>query len=114
MLSCDKSTSITNLNGVSFDIFKKLAGYQIIYNNDQFLNTDIINDLAPLFDGFMVDRTNIGAGDKESPDKTVLIEQFEQLLKKDENNNAEQQIQVKSVLNKLVPEQTNVQYYNGL
>ncbi|MDO7085712.1 peptidase U32 family protein [Pseudocolwellia sp. AS88] len=114
MLSCDKSTSITNLKGVSFAIDKQKAGYPSIYNNDQFLNIDIINDLAPLFDGFMIDLTNIGAGDKESPDKAVLIEQFEQLLKKDENNNPEQKIQIKTVLDKLVPEQTNVQYYNGL
>ncbi len=114
MLSCDKSTSITNLKGVSFAIDKQKAGYPSIYNNDQFLNIDIINDLAPLFDGFMIDLTNIGAGDKESPDKAVLIEQFEQLLKKDENNNPEQQIQIKTALDKLVPEQTNVQYYNGL
>ena len=114
MLSCDKSTSITNLKGVSFAIDKQKAGYPSIYNNDQFLNIDIINDLAPLFDGFMIDLTNIGAGDKESPDKAVLIEQFEQLLKKDESNNPEQQIQIKTALDKLVPEQTNVQYYNGL
>ncbi|WP_441002914.1 peptidase U32 family protein [Pseudocolwellia agarivorans] len=114
MLSCDKSTSITNLKGVSFAIDKQKAGYPSIYNNDQFLNIDIINDLAPLFDGFMIDLTNIGAGDKESPDKSVLIEQFEQLLKKDESNNPEQQIQIKTALDKLVPEQTNVQYYNGL
>lgn len=114
MLSCDKSTSITNLKGVSFAIDKQLAGYPSIYNNDQFLNIEIINDLAPLFDGFMIDLTNIGAGDKESPDKAVLIEQFEQLLKKDESNDPEQQIQIKTVLDKLVPEQTNVQYYNGL
>ncbi|WP_426369939.1 peptidase U32 family protein [Pseudocolwellia sp. HL-MZ7] len=114
MLSCDKSTSITNLKGVSFAIDKQLAGYPSIYNNDQFLNIDIINDLAPLFDGFMIDLTNIGAGDKESPDKAVLIEQFEQLLKKDQSNDPEQQIKIKTVLDKLVPEQTNVQYYNGL
>jgi len=118
MLSCDKSTSITNLKGVSFAIDKQLAGYPSIYNNDQFLNIDIINDLASLFDGFMIDLTNIGAGDKESPDKAVLIEQFEQLLKKDEadvlGKNSEQQVQIKEALNKLVPEQTNVQYYNGL
>ncbi|WP_426358082.1 peptidase U32 family protein [Pseudocolwellia sp. HL-MZ19] len=114
MLSCDKSTSITNLKGVSFAIDKQLAGYPSIYNNDQFLNIDIINDLAALFDGFMIDLTNIGAGDKESPDKAVLIEQFEQLLKKDQSNDPEQQIKIKTVLDKLVPEQTNVQYYNGL
>ena len=117
MLSCDKSTSITNLKGVSFAIDKQKAGYPSIYNNDQFLNIEIINDLAELFDGFMIDLTNIGAGDKESPDKEQLIEQFEQLLKRDNNDanlNDNERSTIKAELNKLVPESTNAQYYNGL
>ncbi|WP_220746635.1 peptidase U32 family protein, partial [Shewanella colwelliana] len=46
MLSCDKSTSIKNLKGDSFAIDKQKAGYPSIYNQDQFLNTDIIDDLG--------------------------------------------------------------------
>ena len=116
MLSCDKSTSITNLKGVSFAIDKQKAGYPSIYNNDQFLNMEIINDLAQLFDGFMIDLTNIGSGDKVSPDKTVLIEQFEQLLKIDENNEnlSDKQLTIQTALNELVPDSTNIQYHNGL
>tara|TARA_B110000908_G_C10266993_1_gene465168 strand:+ start:5926 stop:8235 length:2310 start_codon:yes stop_codon:yes gene_type:complete len=110
MLSCDKSTSITNLKGVSFAIDKQKAGYPSIYNDDQFLNMEIVSDLAQLFDGFMIDLTNIGTGDKKPPEKTVLIEQFEQLL----NGELEQQSSIQSTLNKLVPESTNVQYHNGL
>ena len=110
MLSCDKSTSITNLKGVSFAIDKQKAGYPSIYNEDQFLNMEIIDDLAQLFDGFMIDLTNIGAGDKKSPEKKDLIEQFEQLLKGD----LEQQSTIENTLNKLVPDSTNIQYHNGL
>ncbi|MEW6999228.1 peptidase U32 family protein [Colwelliaceae bacterium BS250] len=106
MLSCDKSTSITNLKGDSFAIDKQKAGYPSIYNQDQFLNMEIINDLANLFDGFMIDLTNIGAGDKQSPDKAMLIEQFQQLLKGD--------AMVEQTLNAMVPQSTNVQYHNGL
>ena len=116
MLSCDKSTSITNLKGISFSIDKQKAGYPSIYNNDQFLNMEIINDLAQLFDGFMIDLTNIGSGDKASPDKAVLIKQFEQLLKVDKNtdDSSEKQSGIQTTLNELVPESTNVQYHNGL
>jgi putative protease len=115
MLSCDKSTSITNLKGVSFAIDKQKAGYPSIYNNDQFLNMEIIDDLAQLFDGFMIDLTNIGSGDKTSPDKAVLIEQFEQLLKIDKSNDgSEKQLSTQTALNELVPESTNIQYHNGL
>lgn len=121
MLSCDKSTSITNLKGVSFAIDKQKAGYPSIYNDDQFLNIDIINDLSNLFDGFMIDLTNIGAGDKESPDKEILIKQFEELLKANKSDNSHskpalsnEELTAKATLDKLVPASTNVQYYNGL
>ena len=116
MLSCDKSTSITNLKGISFAIDKQKAGYPSIYNNDQFLNMEIIKDLTELFDGFMIDLTNIGSGDKTSPDKAVLIEQFEQLLEgqQNANNNSDQQVKIQTALNELVPESTNTQYHTGL
>lgn len=106
MLSCDKSTSITNLKGDTFAIDKQKAGYPNIYNQDQFLNMEIINDLSELFDGFMIDLTNIGAGDKASPDKTELINQFEQLLT-GQNDTME-------TINNLVPESTVSQYHTGL
>jgi putative protease len=116
MLSCDKSTSITNLKGISFAIDKQKAGYPSIYNDDQFLNMEIINDLAQLYDGFMIDLTNIGSGDRVSPEKSLLIEQFEQLLMVDGNANecSDKQLNIKTTLNELVPESTNVQYHNGL
>ena len=106
MLSCDKSTSITNLKGVSFAIDKQKAGYPSIYNNDQFLNMQVINDLADLFDGFLIDLTNIGAGDKRSPDKVELISQFEQLLAGNQ--------QMEQSLNSMVTESTVSQYHTGL
>ena len=129
MLSCDKSTTITNLKDVSFNIDKQKAGYPSIYNKDQFLNTEIIEDLSSLYDGFMIDLTNIGAGNKESPDKAELIKQFEQLIKQGNTTSkgyvnaasnvlstdltTEQSI-AESTLNSLVPDATNVQYHNGL
>ncbi len=106
MLSCDKSTSITNLKGVSFAIDKQKAGYPSIYNNDQFLNMQVINDLSDLFDGFMIDLTNIGAGDKQSPDKVELIRQFEQLLAGEQA--------VEATLNTMVTDSTVSQYHTGL
>ena len=105
MLSCDKSTSITNLKGVSFAIDKQKAGYPSIYNDDQFLNMEIINDLSHLFDGFMIDLTNIGSGGKAMPDKKLLIQQFEQLLAGDD---------VALTLPKIVPKSTVSQYHTGL
>jgi putative protease len=96
---------------VSFAIDKQKAGYPSIYNQDQFLNMEIIEDLSHLFDGFMIDLTNIGAGDKESPDKALLINQFEELLS---NQALNSQSAAAKQLNNLVPESTNIQYHNGL
>ena len=67
----------------------------------------------------MIDLTNIGAGDKESPDKTMLIKQFEQLLNDDKsvsysNTLSNEQKEAQETLNSLVPDSTNVQYHNGL
>ncbi|MEI6859600.1 MAG: peptidase U32 family protein [Shewanella sp.] len=106
MLSCDKSTSITNLKGDEFAIDKQKSGYPSIYNQNQFLNTEIINDLAHLFDGFMIDLTNIGAGNKLSPDKVQLITQFEQLLIGKST--------AVTTLHNMVPQSTILQYHNGL
>lgn len=114
MLSCDKSTSITNLKGDSFAIDKQKGGYPSIFNQDQFVNTEIIDDLAPMFDEFMIDLTNIGAGDKVSPDKAVLIAQFEQLLSHRATKGSDLSIAINSEIKTLVPESTNVQYHNGL
>lgn len=113
MLSCDKSTSIINLKGDNFAIDKQKAGYPSIYNEDQFLNTEIIKDLADLYDGFMIDLTNIGAGDKVSPDKVALIEQFERLLNQQENKQSSD-VNAHETLKSMVPESTNLQYHNGL
>ncbi|MBU2881891.1 U32 family peptidase [Psychrosphaera sp. B3R10] len=114
MLSCDKSTSITNLKGDSFAIDKQKAGYPSIYNKDQFLNTEVIDDLSDLFDDFMIDLTNIGAGDKQSPDKVELIALFEQYLELTSAVNKDTITQINQTLNAMVPESTNVQYHNGL
>lgn len=113
MLSCDKSTSITNLKGDNFAIDKQQAGYPSIYNQDQFLNTKIIKDLADLYDGFMIDLTNIGAGDKVSPDKVVLIKEFERLLNQTQREQSDN-VDVHETLKSMVPESTDMQYHNGL
>lgn len=113
MLSCDKSTSITNLKGDNFAIDKQKAGYPSIYNQDQFLNMEIINDLADLYDGFMIDLTNIGAGDKKSPEKAALIQQFESLLEQKDNEQTVNE-NIHKTLKSMVPESTDMQYHNGL
>jgi len=106
MLKCEKATTITNVKGISFAVDKQKGGYPSIYNDEQFLNFDVVNDFSDLFDEFFIDLTNIGAGSKKEQDKVELIKYFESLLAGDDTS--------KVALNNLVPVATNAQYTQGL
>ena len=106
MLKCQKATTITNVKGISFAIDKQKGGYPSIYNDEQFLNMDVVEDLADMFDEFFIDLTNIGAGSKEEQNKMQLIKYFEQMIS---GENA-----AKDQLNKMVPHSTMAQYRQGL
>ncbi len=106
MLTCEKATTITNVKGVSFAIDKQKGGYPSIYNDEQFLNFDIVDELADQFDEFFVDLTNIGAGSKAEHDKAELVMHFENFLNGDE--------QARLQLSKMISVSTNAQYSQGL
>ncbi len=106
MLKCEKATTITNSKGISFAIDKQKGGYPSIYNDEQFLNLDIIEDFSDLFDEFFIDLTNIGSGSKTEQDKVKIIQHIENLL----NGNRDAFIP----LNELVSVSTNAQYSQGL
>ena len=106
MLKCKKATTITNIKGVSFAIDKQRGGYPSIYNDEQFLNINIVHDFADLFDEFFIDLTDIGAGSKAELDKTQLIQSFEKVLKGD--------IEAEFLLHEMVIKSTHQQYTQGL
>ena len=106
MLKCEKATTITNVKGVSFAVDKQKGGYPSIYNDEQFLNFEAIDDLSDLFDEFFIDLTDIGSGSKPKQDKVELIKYFETYLS-GENS-------AKDELIKMIPASTNAQYSQGL
>ncbi|MEH6451721.1 MAG: U32 family peptidase, partial [Psychromonas sp.] len=106
MLKCQKATTITNVKGISFAVDKQKGGYPSIYNHEQFLNLDVVEDLSHLFDEFFIDLTNIGSGSKQEIDKIQLIQHFENVLKGIDSSKVE--------LNQLVTISTNAQYQQGL
>jgi len=106
MLKCEKATTITNVKGISFAVDKQKGGYPSIYNDEQFLNFDVVSDLADLFDEFFIDLTDIGSGSKPKQDKVQLIKHFEGLLK-GVNTSKEELIT-------MIPISTNAQYSQGL
>lgn len=106
MLKCEKSTSITNVKGISFAVDKQKGGYPSIYNHEQFLNIDAVSDFSHLFDEFFIDLTDIGSGSKEKLDKAQLIDHFESVL----NGVHESGVQ----LHEMITVSTNAQYKQGL
>lgn len=106
MLKCEKATTITNVKGISFAVDKQKGGYPSIYNDEQFLNLDVINDYSKLFDEFFIDLTDIGSGSKAKLDKVELIEHFEKLLQGSED--------AKVQLDAMVTVSTHAQYRQGL
>jgi putative protease len=106
MLKCDKATTIKSVRGVKYSIDKQKGGYPSIYNDEQFLNLDIVNDLGDLFDEFFIDLTNIGSGDTAVEDKAQLLAHFESLLE------GKEEAAIK--LNEMVTLSTNAQYRQGL
>lgn len=106
MITCQKATTITNVKGISFAIDKQKGGYPSIYNHEQFLNLEAIQDLSELFDEFFIDLTDIGSGSKEKLDKTILIREFENALKGVDES--------KTILRNMISVSTNAQYEQGL
>ncbi len=114
MLKCKKATTITNVKGVSFAVDKQRGGYPSIYNHEQFLNSEIVNDLGDLFDEFFIDLTNIGAGSKQEHDKAQLITLFKNLLNSENSDSNTSKRQAAKQLSELVTLSTNAQYSQGL
>ena len=110
MLRCEKATTITNVKGFSFAVDKQKGGYPSIYNNEQFLNMQVIDELSSLFDEFFIDLTNIGMGDKSSLEKTDLLQLFSALISGDSMAKQEAKTQLK--LRVLCT--TDAQYVQGL
>jgi len=106
MLKCEKATTIKSIRGVKYSIDKQKGGYPSIYNDEQFLNLDVVNDLPDLFDEFFIDLTNIGSGETAVEDKSQLIKHFESLLQGKNEAVAE--------LHEMVTLSTNAQYRQGL
>ena len=106
MLKCEKATTITNVKGIQFAVDKQKGGYPSIYNHEQFLNLEVVNDYSDLFDEFFIDLTNIGMGSKETADKAELIKHFEKLI-----NGT---LDVPQDLIEMVPISTRDQYKQGL
>ncbi len=104
--SCNKSSSITNLKDVPLFIEKTEGSYNSIYNNHNFLNTEIVTDLPGIFSSFFIDLRDIKTGTKIEMAKSGMIRLFENLLKGKPDSAKE--------LKQAIHPYTNGQYKKGI
>ena len=103
---CHKSASITNFKEVSLLIKKTKGNYHCIYNNNNFLNTDIVTDLTSMFSSFFIDLRDIKTETKIELDKESLIQLFANHL----NEHFESTQQLKHIIYPSI----NTQYKEGI
>jgi len=94
------------LKKASFFVEKTKGNYHSIYNEANFLNTEIITDMPNLFSSFFIDLRDIKTETKIRMDKSGLISLFENSL----NGNSDA---IKE-LNQFVQRTTNMQYKKGV
>jgi putative protease len=103
---CNKYASITNLKNISLFIEKTKGNYHCIYNDRNFLNTDIVTDFSNFFSGFFIDLRNIKTNTTIGVDKTRIIRLFKDLLCGNPDSESE--------LKQMIHPSTNIQYIKGI
>ncbi len=104
--TCHRSTSITNLQEKVLYIEKSKGDYHSIYNNENFLNLDIIKDLPGKFSGFLVDLRKITTETHVGTEDLTLITLFQNILDGDP--------EAEGGLLRLIQPTTKKQYLKGL
>lgn len=104
--TCQKSASMRNLKKETLFIEKGAGNYNRIYNETNYLNTDIQADVPDLFTGFLVDLRDIKTETRVEVDKSQLIQLFENHLQAHPNS-AEQ-------LRQVIHPANNKQYQVGI
>jgi len=106
MQQCEKSASITNLKNNPLLIKKNPAYCHSIYNETNFLNTDIITDLPDFFSGFFVDLRDIETATTIEMTKSRMVVLFEDHLNGKPASTEE--------LKQKIHPSTNTQYHKGI
>ena len=103
---CEKSSSITNLKDISYFIDKEKGGYHTVYNDENFLNTDIVTDIPNTFSKFFIDLRDVKTGTEFGADKLKIIKLFDEYV--NGRNDSIKELQ------KNIQFTTNTQYSRGI
>jgi putative protease len=103
---CEKSSSIKNLKNIYLFIKKTKGNYHCIYNEADFLNTDIVTDVPDLFSSFFIDLRGVETDTRIEVDTSTLIKLFGNHL----NGNLDS---AKNLRQSIHPS-TDIQYRKGI
>lgn len=104
---CKKSTQLINIKGTGFSINKQVGRHGCIYNNEDFLNLDIVAELPELFTGFAYDLSRVENPSRQPENNALLNSLFESFIRA-ANTECKQQLE------QLLPSTTAQQYRKGL
>ncbi len=104
--NCVKAASITNLKNVAFYLEKSEANLHNVYNETNFLNTEIVRNIPNFFSGFLIDLRDIKTETKIGIDKSELISLFESCINAD--------FGAAEKLNQIIQPNANKQYLKGI
>jgi len=106
LAECERTASITNLKNFPFVIEKSKGNFNRIYNETNYLNTEIITDIPGFYSNYLVDLRDIKTGTKMDLDKAGVIKLFENLV--NEKPDAKQELE------RVIYTTTNGQYKKGI
>ena len=104
--NCVKSALITNEQNNKIYIEKSEGNYHRIYNDKNFLNTNIVSDVSNKFTDFFIYLSNIENETQEIDDKTEFVNLFKAHINGDQD--------AKDLIYEIVPNTKNAQYKKGI
>ncbi|SDC71884.1 peptidase U32 family protein [Williamwhitmania taraxaci] len=103
---CERSSTITSLKNVPLRIEKAKGNYHCIYNDVNYLNTEIVTDIPNLFSSFCIDLRDIHTGTKLEMDIAGVAKVFVDYLSGTSDAGQE--------LHRTIHPTTNTQYRKGI
>ena len=77
---CERTSSITNLKEETLFLSKTKGNYHCLYNESNYLNTDIVTDMQGAFSVFLIDLRDVIPKTNNEMDRFELVSLFEELL----------------------------------
>ncbi len=103
---CEKSSLITNMNDVSLLIKKEKGDYHTIYNETNYLNTEVVNEVAGLMTDYCIDLREVRTDTQVGVNKVELTRLFQRYTTGE--------TAVADELKRQIAPTTNTQYRKGI